>query len=60
MAIGACSTHEASLLLPPPDTAFETRLVPTPRVDRYGMITVRVCRYPTEALDQARAERRAT
>jgi transposase len=43
--IGQDFTHEAPLLLPLPDEAFETGLAFNPRVDRYGMVAVRVCRY---------------
>ncbi|MFB9370679.1 IS21 family transposase [Kitasatospora albolonga] len=43
--IGQDFAHEAPLLLPLPGEAFETGLALTPRVDRYGMVAVRVCRY---------------
>ncbi|WP_172387685.1 IS21 family transposase [Streptomyces sp. MNP-20] len=43
--IGQDFTHEAALLMPLPDEAFETGLVLTPRVDRYAMVTVKMCRY---------------
>ncbi|MFD8531895.1 hypothetical protein ACFV0L_31235 [Streptosporangium canum] len=36
---------EAPLLRPLPDDHFPTGLLLTPRVDRYGQITVRCCRY---------------
>ncbi|UUY52277.1 IS21 family transposase (plasmid) [Streptomyces yangpuensis] len=43
--IGQDFTHEAPLLLPLPGEPFETGLAFNPRVDRYGMVAVRVCRY---------------
>ncbi|MGW1173918.1 IS21 family transposase [Kitasatospora sp. NPDC002543] len=43
--IGQDFAHEAPLLLPLPGDAFETGLAFSPRVDRYGMVAVRVCRY---------------
>ncbi|MFB7248907.1 IS21 family transposase [Streptomyces populi] len=43
--IGQDFAHEAPLLLPVPDEGFETGLAFNPRVDRYGMVAVRVCRY---------------
>ncbi|MGP4089373.1 Mu transposase domain-containing protein, partial [Streptomyces sp. KR55] len=36
---------EAPLLLPLPEAPFETGLAFNPRVDRYGMVAVRICRY---------------
>jgi hypothetical protein len=47
--IGEDFAHEAALLLPLPTEAFETGLALNPRVDRYGMITVRMCRYSVPA-----------
>lgn len=47
--IGQDFASEAPLLLPLPDDPFETGIVFTPRVDRYGMIAVRVCRYSVPA-----------
>jgi hypothetical protein len=43
--IGQDFATEAELLRPLPDEPFETGLLATPRVDRYGQITVRCCRY---------------
>ncbi len=37
--------REAGHLLPLPDDPFATGITLTPRVDRYGMITVKMCRY---------------
>jgi transposase len=41
-------------LLPLPPEPFETALTLTPRVDRYGMITVKMCRYsvPVRLIDR--------
>ncbi len=47
--IGQDFLHEAGLLMSLPDDAFETGLVLTPRVDRYALITVRMCRYSVPA-----------
>ena len=47
--IGQDFAHEAALLLPIPGEAFETGLAFDPRVDRYGMVAVRVCRYSVPA-----------
>ncbi|MFJ3882926.1 IS21 family transposase [Streptomyces sp. NPDC090077] len=47
--IGQDFTHEAGLLMPLPDEGFETGLTLTPRVDRYSMITVKMCRYSVPA-----------
>ncbi|MEU6375465.1 hypothetical protein [Streptomyces sp. NPDC046909] len=47
--IGQDFASEAPLLLPLPEAPFETGIVFTPRVDRYGMIAVRVCRYSVPA-----------
>ncbi|WP_425387348.1 Mu transposase domain-containing protein [Embleya scabrispora] len=38
-----------------PDDAFETGLVLTLRVDRYALITVRMCRYSVPARVQGQA-----
>ncbi|WP_344442514.1 Mu transposase domain-containing protein [Kitasatospora nipponensis] len=43
--IGQDFAQEAPLLLPLPAGPFETGMAFTPRVDRYGMVAVRVCRY---------------
>ncbi|WP_316744380.1 hypothetical protein [Streptomyces sp. MK7] len=43
--IGQDFAHEAALLMPLPADSFETGIVSTPRVDRCGMVAVRVCRY---------------
>ena len=43
--IGQDFAHEAPLLLPLPEGPFETGMAFNPRVDRYGMVAVRVCRY---------------
>lgn len=43
--IGQDFTNEAPLLLPVPEDSFETGVASEPRVDRYGMVAVRVCRY---------------
>ncbi|WP_333738243.1 IS21 family transposase [Streptomyces sp. IBSBF 2806] len=45
--IGQDFAQEAPLLLPLPlpEEGFETGIAFTPRVDRYGMVAVRVCRY---------------
>jgi transposase len=43
--IGQDFATEQPLLRPLPDEPFETGLLLTPRVDRYGQITVRCCRY---------------
>ncbi len=43
--IGQDFAREAPLLLPLPEAPFETGLALNPRVDRYGMVAVRVCRY---------------
>lgn len=47
-------TREAGHLLPLPDDPFETGIMLTPRVDRYGMITVKMCRYsvPVRFIDR--------
>ncbi|MFE3526889.1 IS21 family transposase [Streptomyces sp. NPDC059161] len=37
--------REAGHLLPLPEDPFATGITLTPRVDRYGMITVKMCRY---------------
>ena len=37
--------REAGHLLPLPDDPFTTGITLTPRVDRYGLITVKMCRY---------------
>ncbi|MEU1599579.1 IS21 family transposase [Streptomyces sp. NPDC005708] len=47
--IGQDFAHEAPLLLPLPGEGFETGLAFSPRVDRYGMVAVRVCRYSVPA-----------
>jgi hypothetical protein len=47
--IGQDFAHEAPLLLPLPGEGFETGLAFTPRVDRYGMVAVRACRYSVPA-----------
>ncbi|MBC9719584.1 IS21 family transposase [Streptomyces sp. TRM66268-LWL] len=47
--IGQDFASEAPLLLPLPEEPFETGIVFTPRVDRCGMIAVRVCRYSVQA-----------
>ncbi|MGW7064093.1 Mu transposase domain-containing protein [Streptomyces sp. NPDC054904] len=47
--IGQDFLHESVLLLPQPTDGFETGAVFTTRVDRYGMIAVRVCRYSVPA-----------
>ncbi|MDH6573641.1 transposase [Streptomyces sp. SAI-117] len=46
--------REAGHLLPLPDDPFETGITLTPRVDRYGMITVKMCRYsvPVRYIDR--------
>jgi hypothetical protein len=36
--------HETGHLLPLPDDPFATGITLTPRVDRYGLITVKMCR----------------
>jgi hypothetical protein len=43
--IGQDFALEAPFLLPLPGDAFETGLAFNPRVDRYSMVAVRVCRY---------------
>ncbi|MET7784785.1 IS21 family transposase [Streptomyces sp. NPDC005388] len=43
--IGQDFAREAPLLLPLPEDPFETGLALNPRVDRYGMVAVRVYRY---------------
>ncbi|MFB8000132.1 IS21 family transposase [Streptomyces sp. NPDC056002] len=43
--IDECFALEQPLLLPLPETPFETGLTFTPRVDRYGQIAVRTNRY---------------
>jgi Mu transposase-like protein len=43
--IGQDFAHEAPWLLPMPGEGFETGLAFSPRVDRYGMVAVQVCRY---------------
>jgi len=43
--IGQDFAAERPLLIPLPDEAFETGLLLTPRVDRYGQVTVRNNRY---------------
>ncbi|MFG2785743.1 IS21 family transposase [Streptomyces prunicolor] len=48
-SIGQDFIHEAALLMPLPGEVFETGLVLTPRVDRYAMITVKMCRYSVPA-----------
>ncbi|MGW8768542.1 Mu transposase domain-containing protein [Streptomyces sp. NPDC055815] len=40
---------ESVPLMPLPRDSFETGVVFTPRVDRYGMVAVRVCRYSVPA-----------
>lgn len=47
--IGQDFARESVLLMPLPQDSFETGVVFTPRVDRYGMIAVRVCRYSVPA-----------
>jgi hypothetical protein len=47
--IGQDFTHEAPLLLALPAEPFETGIAFRPRVDRYGMVAVRVCRYSVPA-----------
>ncbi|MGW1503378.1 Mu transposase domain-containing protein [Streptomyces mirabilis] len=47
--IGQDFAHEAPLLVPLPGEVFETGLMLTPRVDRYAMITVKMCRYSVPA-----------
>ncbi|WP_069757808.1 IS21 family transposase [Streptomyces sp. LUP47B] len=46
--------REAGHLLPLPDDPFATGITLTPRVDRYGMITVKMCRYsvPVRFIDR--------
>ncbi|SNX88445.1 transposase [Streptomyces sp. TLI_55] len=46
--------REAGHLLPLPDDPFTTGITLTPRVDRYGMITVKMCRYsvPVRFIDR--------
>ncbi|UXY25174.1 IS21 family transposase [Streptomyces sp. HUAS TT20] len=46
--------READHLLPLPDDPFATGITLTPRVDRYGMITVKMCRYsvPVRFIDR--------
>ncbi|APY84478.1 hypothetical protein DCW30_04470 [Streptomyces alfalfae] len=46
--------REVGHLLPLPDDPFATGITLTPRVDRYGMITVRMCRYsvPVRFIDR--------
>ncbi|MER6274670.1 IS21 family transposase [Streptomyces sp900105755] len=45
---------EAGHLLPLPDDPFATGITLTPRVDRYGMVTVKMCRYsvPVRFIDR--------
>jgi transposase len=43
--IGQDFAAEKPLLIPAPDEPFETGLLLTPRVDRYGQVTVRMNRY---------------
>ncbi|MER5717547.1 IS21 family transposase [Streptomyces sp. NPDC002132] len=52
--IGQDFAREAPHLLPLPDAAFTTGITLTPRVDRYGMITVKRCRYsvPVRFIDR--------
>lgn len=45
VTVGQAFAVEAPLLRPLPDEAFEPGLLLTPRVDRYGRITVRQCHY---------------
>lgn len=47
--IGEDFAAEAPLLRPLPGEEFDTRLLLTPTVDRYAMITVRTCRYSVPA-----------
>lgn len=47
--IGADFATEASLLAPLPDERFEPGRTLTPRVDRYGCVTVRQCYYSVPA-----------
>ncbi|MGW3291894.1 Mu transposase domain-containing protein [Streptomyces sp. NPDC001002] len=46
--------REAGHLLPLPDDPFATGITLAPRVDRYGMITVKMCRYsfPVRFIDR--------
>ncbi|MFM9552586.1 IS21 family transposase [Streptomyces caniscabiei] len=46
--------REAGHLLPLPDDPFTTGITLTPRVDRYGLITVKMCRYsvPVRFIDR--------
>lgn len=46
--------REAPHLLPLPDDRFTTGITLTPRVDRYGMVTVKMCRYsvPVRFIDR--------
>ncbi|APY84575.1 hypothetical protein A7J05_01245 [Streptomyces alfalfae] len=47
-------TREANYLLPLPDDPFTTGITLTPRVDRDGLITVKMCRYsvPVRYIDR--------
>jgi hypothetical protein len=47
--VGQDFLTERPLLRPLPSDAFETGLWPTPRVDRFGRITVRCCHYSAPA-----------
>ncbi|WP_043687272.1 IS21 family transposase [Streptomyces xylophagus] len=46
--------RETGHLLPLPDDPFATGITLTPRVDRYGMVTVKMCRYsvPVRFIDR--------
>ncbi|MFF1746202.1 IS21 family transposase [Streptomyces mirabilis] len=48
-SIGQDFVHEAGQLMPLPGEVFETALTLSPRVDRYAMITVKMCRYSVPA-----------
>lgn len=52
--IGQDFAREAGHLLPLPDDPFTTGITLTPRVDRYGMVTVKMCRYsvPVRFIDR--------
>ncbi|WP_217140827.1 hypothetical protein [Streptomyces sp. AC627_RSS907] len=55
--IGQDFAREAPLLLPLPEDPFETGLALNPRVDRYGMVAARVCRYSVPPLHRAHRPR---
>ncbi|WP_435865382.1 Mu transposase domain-containing protein [Streptomyces malaysiensis] len=53
-SVGYRRVPEVGHLLPLPDDPFTTGITLTPRVDRYGLITVKMCRYsvPVRFIDR--------